>query len=633
MRITKKFAGSSCIGKQVFSGGDGVLDDAKRKDIQEELKALEKSFMSKIDYQHKINYPVPDPALAYIPAYHPIAGGAQLQPYMGRYPLEPSVHPLHHHQMVQRHPTHGTPGFSPIYYGVPHPSANHLHRISSTTSDSMSDSASEANIRLLRSVDCPLPLPVTCGPYPFSPMLANVRGDTRETAHNEVQNHIQNRGSNPHLMLRHPTGQGYTNPNQGHGRSQGHHHTAVMSGPVYSATSAQSRQQNQHAQHQNQNQHSQQNHQHQHHQHIHQHGTQTAQQGSSSSSHQNQNQNPNSNHSHSHSQVSNNQGHSQANPHGHSNLTQPYRPRQAHSSADLFGRQYPTTIEQMNFLSSENLRKKLAADNTMPSNGFHLNGRMGMGDAAKFCSAAAHAYSDKIQVDDTVRVGGRAKGGNNRDNGVNLSSSISIGSISVNSSSSSESNLSSSNNSNGKYEIKVEKEARQVDLEASDLLLNFFNAAGSNTIKSQKKEGSISGSSGSGSTSNQGEQDGDDSVSNFSDNNVDGDASASGDGSGRSSSLSSDRSDNNSDVDYSSHDEVEVEVESKIKIKSNAYCPLPLPNSALLPSPSLHREKESAKSNPVAIKIEKKAEHHPKDVVNDDPDPDSYNVAKVPRLI
>ena len=66
MRITKKFAGSSCIGKQVFTGGDGVIDETKRKEIQEELKALEKSFMSKIDYHHKITYPVPDQALAYV---------------------------------------------------------------------------------------------------------------------------------------------------------------------------------------------------------------------------------------------------------------------------------------------------------------------------------------------------------------------------------------------------------------------------------------------------------------------------------------------------------------------------------------------------------------------------------------
>ena len=617
MRITKKFAGSSCIGKQVFSGGDGVIDDVKRKDIQEELKALEKSFMSKIDYQHKLNYPIPDPALAYVAAYHPISPG--VQPYIGRYPLEPSGH-LHNHQMVQRHPTHGVPGYPPIYYGMPHPPPNHHHRISSTTSESMSDSASEVNIRLLRSVDSPLPIPIPCGPYPFAPMHATVRGDIQEGIHREVATSLKNRGNNSHFVLRHPVGQDY--PLNGQSRDQGHH-TAILPGQGFNTTSPQSR-------HPGQQPHNPQNQQNNHHQpHSHQTahhqgpdpntGTGT---GAGSNNHPHQNQ---SHHSHAHSQVQSNHGHSQSYSHGHSNLAQPYRPRQAHSSADLFGRQYPTTIEQMNFLSSENLRKKLAADNTMPSNGFHLNGRMGMGDAAKFCSAAAHAYSDKIQIDDNMRGGGRAKSGSSSNSGVNLLSSISTGSISASSSSSKES--SSSNSNGGKYEIKVEKEARQVDLEASDLLLNFFNAAGSSTIKNQKKEGSISGSSGSGSTSNQGEQDGDDSVSNFSDNNVDGDASASGDGSGRSSSLSSDRSDNNSDIDYSSHDDAEVESEIKSDSDTTPLAPLPVRRDK---KKEKEREKEKFKVHPIVLKNEK-MEHHRSDKLNEDSS--SFNAAKVPRLI
>ena len=157
---------------------------------------------------------------------------------------------------------------------------------------------------------------------------------------------------------------------------------------------------------------------------------------------------------------------------------------------------------------------------------------MGMGDAAKFCSAAAHAYSEKIEFDDVSK----------RKQEVVVSTAGS-----------------ETRSLTDESVTEPEKEARQVDLEASDLLLNFFNAAGSTTSKGKKKEGSVSGSSGSGSTSNQGEQDGDDSVSNFSDA-VDGDLSASV--SGRSSSLSSDRSDSNSDIDYSSHDDVENECKS-----------------------------------------------------------------------
>lgn len=51
MRITKKFAGSSCIGKQIVNGSDGIIDEYKRKEMQDELISLEKKFMQKIDYQ------------------------------------------------------------------------------------------------------------------------------------------------------------------------------------------------------------------------------------------------------------------------------------------------------------------------------------------------------------------------------------------------------------------------------------------------------------------------------------------------------------------------------------------------------------------------------------------------------
>jgi hypothetical protein len=71
----------------------------------------------------------------------------------------------------------------------------------------------------------------------------------------------------------------------------------------------------------------------------------------------------------------------------------PYNPRQANSSADLFGKHSPTTIEQMICISSENLRKKLATENNIFFNG-------GRNDAAKFCAATAHAYSEKKIIEE-----------------------------------------------------------------------------------------------------------------------------------------------------------------------------------------------------------------------------------------
>lgn len=155
---------------------------------------------------------------------------------------------------------------------------------------------------------------------------------------------------------------------------------------------------------------------------------------------------------------------------------------------------------------------------------------MGMGDAAKFCSAAAHAYSERIQ-DDGAQV--KTKIETQSKSTVSFNSSSSVASF-------------TSESSEEKKEV-----TKQVDLDASDLLLNFFNAAGAKP-SSKGKDGSTCGSSASGSTSNQGEQDGDDSVSVYSDVN---DADVSASLSGRSSSLSSERSDGNSDVDYSSPDD------------------------------------------------------------------------------
>lgn len=175
---------------------------------------------------------------------------------------------------------------------------------------------------------------------------------------------------------------------------------------------------------------------------------------------------------------------------------------------------------------------------------------MGMGDAAKFCSAAAHAYSDKSQTDNVAKR--KIESISNSTHGVDQGPSAVVARP-------------------DSASVEAAFSPEKVDLEASDLLLNFFNAAGSSSTTGKKNDGSVSGSSGSGSTSNQGEQDGDDSVSNFSDV-VDGDGSVSV--SGRSSSLSSDRSDNNSDIDYSSPDDTEN------VYKSDSYSPKSAPKEA-----------------------------------------------------
>jgi hypothetical protein len=474
MRITKKFAGSSCIGKQVFSGGDIIINEAKRKEIQEELKALEKDFMSKIDYQHKVSYP--EQAGAYAGPCHPAA--AVPPPYIGHYPIDGSAHGharAHAHRVGCHLPAQGRmPGFPPLYYGIPqlHP-MHHRMIATSATAQPMLDSAPDANIRSMQAVgDLPHPFPPN---YPFAPLIINGGGEVIHSIDSLAEMHAQSH--NPQFVVRHPG-------HQQHPMFPVHNSGIIV---VPSTTPSAPVLQDNH------------------------------QQGASTLAH---------------------------------NLAAPYKPRQAHSSADLFGRQYPTTIEQMNFLSSENLRKKLTATNTMPSNGFYTGGRMGMGDAAKFCSAAAHAYSDKSQTDNVAK---------------RKIESISSSTHRIDQGPSAVVARPDSDT------VEAAFSPEKVDLEASDLLLNFFNAAGSSSTTGKKNDGSVSGSSGSGSTSNQGEQDGDDSVSNFSDV-VDGDASVSV--SGRSSSLSSDRSDNNSDIDYSSHDDTEN------VYKSDSYSPKSAPKEA-----------------------------------------------------
>lgn len=393
MRITKKFAGSSCIGKQVCVAGDGVIDEKKMIQIQEELKSLEETFISKVEQLHKLSH------------------RHSVNPLLARVSMDGGHHRIHH-------PTHPNQvaGYPTLYYPCQkqHPPP---HR-------------GNALPQSLLATHGPSSHNVPDDAYSYTCYPDNRNGGYHSEAPSFDANNFT---LNPQLLLR---------------RLQHHHHVPKCNPP-----------------------------------------------------------------------------------------TPVYRPRQAHTSADLFGRQYPTTIEQMTLLSSENLRKKLAADNTVPSNGYNAGGRMG--DAAKFCSAAAHAYSEQSQ-------------------GTSVLSRVKIENMSkplvvLNSSSSNISFVS---------EISEDKvaEIKQVDLEASNLLLNFFKSAGSGS-SSKAQEGSTCGSSGSGSTSNQGELDGDDSVSTFSDIN---EADRSVSVSGRSSSTASERSEGNSDVDYSSPDDNECNLPPQI---------------------------------------------------------------------
>lgn len=397
MRITKKFAGSSCIGKQVCIPTDGVIDETKRKQIQDELKSLEETFMAKVEYLHKLSHrPCPVPIIKKIP----LEGGHHaLPPHIAAYPA------LYYHGHLQ-HPRVLSPN---QFSGSP---------------------PLNSNFETFGSMPRPPQILRDAYLYPLRP--DNLNGSVHgEEAGFDVSNFSQN----PQLLIQ-----------------KSHQHNTPKYVPSVAV----------------------------------------------------------------------------------------YRPRQANTSADLFGRQYPTTIEQMTFLSSENLRRKLAADNTVPSNGFNAGGRIGMGDAAKFCSAAAHAYSERVQ-ESSLPVKTQV---------VNIPKAAAA----MNTSSSLESLTSQSS-------VEERTDIKQLDLEASDLLLNFFNAAGTGS-GSKGKEGSTCGSSASGSTSNQGELDGDDSA--FSDvNDVDVSVSLSG----RSSSPSSERSDGNSDVDYSSPEETECKLPKKTYFK------------------------------------------------------------------
>ena len=84
MRITKKFAGSSCIGKQVFTPCDPkTVDHEAATRVTEELKDLEDKFRAKVDGQRVMEYY--QPAFA---GYHPMHLHASRMPYMENVPPE-----------------------------------------------------------------------------------------------------------------------------------------------------------------------------------------------------------------------------------------------------------------------------------------------------------------------------------------------------------------------------------------------------------------------------------------------------------------------------------------------------------------------------------------------------------------
>lgn len=101
MRITKKFAGSSCIGKQVYTPCDvKTIDQTVIAKIQEELKELEEKFRAKVDVQRALDY-YPLGAPATFAPLHPAAFHAPRMAYLEGIPPEyyaalPTQGPLPH---------------------------------------------------------------------------------------------------------------------------------------------------------------------------------------------------------------------------------------------------------------------------------------------------------------------------------------------------------------------------------------------------------------------------------------------------------------------------------------------------------------------------------------------------------
>ena len=546
MRITKKFAGSSCIGKQVFIPRDGPVDDKELAEIQDGLKVLEKTFMSKIDCQHRQqSYQMAGLAgsqgaviAAALQSQASAAMGLSMpSPYMnstmdgtgmglsssnhgGNYPPEllAAFHPHHAATMsmpLPMHPMlagtggiHGLPGgpslagYPNMYYAFPPPS--HAHhpqqqpsmgsrkgsRKGSSSSDS-SDSGPDAN-----------------SAYHMA-MHAN------EAAIREMKANL-------------PTTNGTS-------RQLSNHSNLMMNNSS----------------------------------------------SSSSSSH----------------------GMSAGGGGGGAPI---YRSRQSYTSAELFGQQYPTTLEHMAFLSSENLeasRKKRSSDGSnILSGGSQLHVQVGQkhnshpkgssSSKGKKGSTGRVIPADPIDLDasslllnffqSTTTIPEENK--SDTSNGTS-SHEVTFASGSKNEHEhDGEGGGGDIHDENKKKKAKMGGSSKSTTADENEQpttttttgtehishVVPDKQEAPSTSTSDGKLNGSrgkykSSTSSGSGRTSNgsgtgSGDGDNDDSASTFSDA---GDADASNSISGRSSSLSSDRSDNS---DYSSPDEKEQKNQQRNRI-------------------------------------------------------------------
>jgi len=71
MRITKKYSGASCIGKQLYIPAEAPLYDAKLQQLQADLVMLERAFMAEINVPGRAQTAAPAPAPAAV-AFHPL---------------------------------------------------------------------------------------------------------------------------------------------------------------------------------------------------------------------------------------------------------------------------------------------------------------------------------------------------------------------------------------------------------------------------------------------------------------------------------------------------------------------------------------------------------------------------------
>ena len=279
MRITKKFAGSSCTGKQVFIPRDGPIDDKELSEIQDNLKVLEKTFMSKIDRQQRIGFVMPPymnqgmPSMGGFPMYHP----HQMANHLHGLPV---MHGLHHPSAPPGTTfpmgSNGFYGFPPSF--MPPGSMGYIQNNQGGNNKGTSSSESSDS-----------------DPENSSARIALANETIRLSGSNVMSQHHANEAilrQDRHQMLHHPS-------------LQSSHH------PI---------------------------------------GSSSTQSLPSSSSY------------------------SSSNGQGSGGVAPVYRSRQSYTSAELFGYQYPTTLEHMALLSSENLeaatsRKKRSSNGGNVSSG------------------------------------------------------------------------------------------------------------------------------------------------------------------------------------------------------------------------------------------------------------------------